>query len=246
MSLQHVRRGTGEPLLLLHHLGGEWRLWDPVIPLLSDKRDVIALDLPGFGASPPLPAGEIPSPRTLAVAVAALLDELDLETAHVAGFSLGAWVALELGVIGRARSVTAISTPRIGPTRPPPRRPPGLVLPFVGVIMRSSAMRRAILGNLMAYPERLPSAAAARMGRSFILAPAFDAVMQEMDSTRFTAWACVDIRVTLGWGELDGQLTPIEPPRPGIRSVVLADCGHISTWDNPAEVARVILEGSAS
>ena len=52
------RTGSGRPLVLVHGLGSSIRNWDPVVPALSAEREVIAVDLPGFGASPPL-AGEV-------------------------------------------------------------------------------------------------------------------------------------------------------------------------------------------
>jgi pimeloyl-ACP methyl ester carboxylesterase len=52
MSLAFERRGSGVPLVLLHGIGHHWRAWEPVIDLLADAHDVIAVDLPGFGRSP--------------------------------------------------------------------------------------------------------------------------------------------------------------------------------------------------
>ena len=97
------------PLVLIHGLGGSRRIWEPVIDRLAAERDVIAVDLPGFGGSPELPAGVAPTPGTLAAAVAGLCAELRLERPHVAGNSLGGWVALELAKAGGAATVCAIS-----------------------------------------------------------------------------------------------------------------------------------------
>ena len=97
------------PLLLLHGLGGSRVVWEPVLGLLEAEREVIVLDMPGFGAAPPLPAGVEPSAANLAAAIKARCDELGIERPHVAGNSLGAWVALEMGREGWAASVTAIS-----------------------------------------------------------------------------------------------------------------------------------------
>src|SRR3712207_3056276 len=109
MELSYTRVGEGEPLLLLHGIGSHGAVWDPVVPHLAREREVLALDLPGFGGSAPLPDARSHPARELAQAVAAFLDRRDLERAHLAGNSLGGWVALELARLGRARSVTALS-----------------------------------------------------------------------------------------------------------------------------------------
>ncbi|WP_436529581.1 alpha/beta fold hydrolase [Actinoplanes sp. HUAS TT8] len=68
-SLTHDRRGSGPPLLLIHGIGSRWQVWTPLLDLLSPHRDVIAIDLPGFGTSPmwspPTPSGHpTPTPGT--------------------------------------------------------------------------------------------------------------------------------------------------------------------------------------
>lgn len=57
-DMNYIRRGTSKPLLLIHGLGGSWRSWSPILDDLATEREVIAVDLPGFGATPPLP-GEV-------------------------------------------------------------------------------------------------------------------------------------------------------------------------------------------
>ena len=105
--LASTRSGTGETLVLLHALGLSRRVWDPVLPALAGHFDVIAVDLPGFGDSAPLT--HEPTPAALAAAVAALLDELGVTSPHLAGNSLGGWVALELAGIRSAASLTLLS-----------------------------------------------------------------------------------------------------------------------------------------
>src|SRR4051812_23948736 len=72
-TLNYVRRGSGEPLVLIHPLGAELVVWEPVMDRLARDRDVIAVDLPGFGHSPALRNGNKPTPQVLAATVAALL-----------------------------------------------------------------------------------------------------------------------------------------------------------------------------
>ena len=100
-----VRTGSGPPLLLLHGLGMARIVWRPVVPLLAREREVIALDLPGFGASPQGPH----TVEGLAHCVAAFAAGLGLERPHVAGNSLGGAVALAMGAAGTVRSVCALS-----------------------------------------------------------------------------------------------------------------------------------------
>ena len=70
---------------------------------------MIAVDLPGFGASPMPPPGTPPGIDSLATLVTEFLAELGVERPHVAGNSLGGLIALELAARGLARSATALS-----------------------------------------------------------------------------------------------------------------------------------------
>jgi pimeloyl-ACP methyl ester carboxylesterase len=97
------------PLVLLHGFAGTWRVWKPVIPALERHHDVLALRLPGHFESPPFRPKGPPSIESLTDAVEDELDSAGLESPHLAGNSLGAWIAFELARCGTARSVLAIS-----------------------------------------------------------------------------------------------------------------------------------------
>ena len=75
----------------MHGIGGTRRIWDPVVAPLATEFEVIAVDLPGFGESPPLQDGTTPDPATLARVLADDLDARGIASAHLAGSSLGAW-----------------------------------------------------------------------------------------------------------------------------------------------------------
>jgi pimeloyl-ACP methyl ester carboxylesterase len=118
-NLVRYRAGAGEPLVLLHGVGESAVGWRPVQDALSGDYDVIALDFPGFGGSARLPAHVLPSAVALADAVEREMDHLGIADFHVAGYSLGARVSLELATRGRIRSVIAIAPDGLGT---PPER----------------------------------------------------------------------------------------------------------------------------
>lgn len=92
-QLAHVTWGQGSPLLLLHGFTGNRDAWSHLRPLLGNRFQVLAPDLPGHGESP------IQPDATFDGAIEALLTLLDargLERVDVAGYSLGARVALGL------------------------------------------------------------------------------------------------------------------------------------------------------
>src|SRR5262249_57311253 len=84
---------------------------------------VLAIDLPGFGDSEPMPPQAEPVPAALAAAVAGLLDDLGITAPHIAGNSLGGWVALELAHVRPVASLTLLSPAGLWPGRPPAAHP---------------------------------------------------------------------------------------------------------------------------
>jgi pimeloyl-ACP methyl ester carboxylesterase len=242
-----------EPLLLLHGLGGSKAIWAPVMPLLEGTRRPLALDLPGFGATPPLAAQVEPSAANLAAAVHERCLELGVERPHVAGNSLGGWVALEMGRAGWAASVTAISPAGlwrapIGPRRVDTQTWARNLRPLVAVALHARPLRERMLATFAAHPERIP----AREGRELVLgwidANGYEGANRAMRTHVFDPSDYPDdVPVTLAWGERDRLVGPPRPERrpAGARFLVLPGVGHTPTWDDPELVARILLEGSA-
>jgi pimeloyl-ACP methyl ester carboxylesterase len=251
VRLNHVRSGQGEPLVLIHPLGAELVVWEPVFEKLALERDVIALDMPGFGSSPPLAQDGELTAAVLARTVASFLDELGVERAHLAGNSLGGWVALELARLGRALSVTGIATAGLWsrplePQRDSRRRAGRLLLPLVAPLARSERGRRFLLGRHVARPQRVPPSAAARLARAYVTAPSYRAASIAMRAGRFSGFEEISVPVTLAWGELDRVVSPPKSAPPAsVRTVTLAGCGHIPTWDDPDQVSRLLLEAGS-
>ena len=99
--------GCGPPLVLLHGFMDTWRTWELVLPALERRHDVLALTMLGHAGGPPL-EGEVDD-AIVADAVERAMDEAGFDTAHVAGNSMGGFVALQLAERGRARSVVALA-----------------------------------------------------------------------------------------------------------------------------------------
>jgi pimeloyl-ACP methyl ester carboxylesterase len=256
--VNHHRAGSGEPLLLIHGIGSRWQVWQPVLPLLAGERAVIAVDLPGFGASGMPPPGTPPGARSLARLVCEFLDELGLASVHAAGNSLGGWVALELAKLDRARTVTALSPAGFQndleavfqrSTMWATVRAARAAAPAAPALLKRSVARRIAFVQLVAHPERIPPAEAVDHLRALARAPWFDETLTAINADRF-AGGEIAVPVTIAWGEHDHLLLPRQARRavaaiPGARLVMLRGCGHVPTYDDPELVARVLLEGSA-
>jgi pimeloyl-ACP methyl ester carboxylesterase len=253
--LAHHRSGNGRPLVLLHGIGLDHRCWDPVVPLLAGERDVVAADLPGFGESAADPRVE-PEVRALADAVEELFRELDLERPHVAGNSLGGAVALELGARGAAASACGLSPAgfSVGRERIYERatlrltRAASKALDPVAEAAFGGPVRRTLLMSQdYARPWRVPTDAAVQMCRAFARCPGFERTLPLISRWRPVA---ADCPTTIAWAEHDRLLlTSRQSPRarrvlPRARHLILRGCGHVPMWDDPPQVARVLLEAS--
>jgi pimeloyl-ACP methyl ester carboxylesterase len=121
VRLYYEEQGEGAPLVLVPGFGAGVWIWYRQIPALAEKFRVIAFDPRGVSRSPAA-GGEL-STRLLADDVAALLDALNVESAHVLGGSFGGFVAQEFALAhpSRTRSLILCCTSFGGPGHRPPR-----------------------------------------------------------------------------------------------------------------------------
>ena len=254
MTLAHHRGGSGEPLALLHGIGSQWQMWRPVLGLLEAEREVVALDLPGFGESAPLPADVAPSPARIARAVAEFLDEVGWEAPHVAGNSLGGWVGLELAKLGRARSVCALSPAgfwsraEVAYSRASLRSARLAARGLAGApwAVAGPVRRRLAFAQLVVHGDRLAPDEATGALRNLAASPGWEATLDAISGEHFRGGGEVAAPVTIAWSEKDRLLLPRQAERartalPRARHVVLPGCGHVPTWDGPELVARAVL-----
>ncbi|MHB8657960.1 MAG: alpha/beta fold hydrolase [Solirubrobacteraceae bacterium] len=249
MQLGCDRIGAGASIVLLHPLGADRHVWDAVAERLGERYEVIALDLPGFGESFPLP--DEPTPLALAGAVAAFLAEQGVVRPHVAGNSLGGWVALELALTGCARSATAIAPAGLWPEPLMPKRGAArqlaqLVRPLVGPLSATAPGRRVLLGGVVARPERVTASAAAHLVRSYASAPGFIEVNAAMRARRFEGLERIRVPVTLLWGEHDRLVARPEWVPANIEERLLSGAGHLAMLEAPEEVAAQIAMDAAA
>ncbi|HEX6586045.1 MAG TPA: alpha/beta fold hydrolase [Solirubrobacterales bacterium] len=255
--LNHLRRGEGKPLLLLHSLGGSLIQWSPVLDALAAEREVVAVDMPGFGDSPELPPQVEPSAANLATAVLDFYDSLALgEKPSVAGISLGGWVSVECARQGEARSVVALCPAGFWKGSPggsnhavaQARRVGRLAGPLIGPAMLTARGRRRALGRFFHHPERLSPREAVKVAQAYVTAPAYPEASALMRAGSVGELKGIKVPITIAWGEHD-TLVRNRPLGDGIlprrvRQLTLPGCGHVPTWDDPDLVARVILEGT--
>ncbi|MFG3662096.1 alpha/beta fold hydrolase [Streptomyces sp. NPDC047706] len=258
MSLAYARVGTGEPLVLLHGIGHHRQVWDPVVPVLAVEREVISVDLPGCGESPALPDGLAHDLPTMTAVLAALCEALGLERPHVAGNSLGGLLALRLGRDNLVRSVTALSP--AGFWSRAERRYAFTVLtamrqiarlmppPLVQALARPALGRTLLTSTIYARPGRRSPEAVVAETLALARAQGFSETLRSGREVRFTD-DITGIPVTVAWGSRDRLLVPRQGVRakyilPKARLVRLPGCGHVPMNDDPALVARVLLDGS--
>jgi pimeloyl-ACP methyl ester carboxylesterase len=258
VTVSYTRVGRGEPLLLLHGIGHHRQAWDPVVDILATERDVIAVDLPGFGASPALPDGLAYDLPTTTAVFGAFCEALELDRPHVAGNSLGGLLALELGRENLVRSVTTLSPAgfwsqaerryAFGVLLAMRRIAQRLPLPLVEQLSRSAAGRTMLTSTIYARPGRRSPEAVVAETLALARATGFDATLRSGATVQFMD-DIPELPVTVAWGTRDMLLMRRQGVRakriiPRARLVRLPGCGHCPMNDDPALVARVLLDGS--
>ena len=259
--MHHIRRGTGKPLLLIHGLGGHWQSWNPILADLAARREVIAVDLPGFGQTPRL-AGET-SIRTLADETTAFLHAHGLSGVDAVGSSMGARLVLELarrgGVVG---GVVALN--------------PGgfwqgwerhaffssiylsirllrLLRPVLPAVCANPLGRALLLAQFSARPTKLAPDTVSDELCSYVASPAFDELLAQLaygEEQQGAPRNSIAHPLVIGWGRRDRVCFPRQARRalalfPDAQLHWFDRCGHFPHWDAPAQTAQLILSALA-
>jgi pimeloyl-ACP methyl ester carboxylesterase len=251
------RAGAGPPLVLLHGFTGTWRMWELVLPALERHHDVLALTLAGHAGGPPV-EGPVRA-AVLADAVERAMDAAGFETAHVAGNSLGGYVALELAARGRARSVVALA--------PAGGWAPGddsyhealdyflrlkelmrTAAPRAGEIVATPEGRRRATQDIVTNHEHIPAELIAHMMLGIARC---DVAVAAVESARENGWPLdpepIGCPLRFVWGTADRLLKwPSAAARyrawfPQADWIELDGIGHCPQLDVPLETAQLIL-----
>src|SRR5215207_3596083 len=258
MQLVHEREGSGPQLVLLAGIGMNRTAWRPLRSRLAEERELLLLDLPGFGESAALPDDTDATIDALCDAVERCLPELGFQRPHVAGNSLGGAVALELARRDAVASATAISPAgfwsdlegrfanrSLQASWALSRR----FRPSAPRLLARPRMRRLLYAQMFAHPEAMTPAEALAHMDMFLHGDGFHALLPNAEGYEFPA-GDLSVPATIAWGTRDALLLPTQARRarerlPSAQHVWLRGCGHVPMSDDPEQVAAVILRGSA-
>ena len=249
--LRYLVAGEGEPLVLVHGLGGAAANWLALAPLLRAGRQVLVPELPGHGGSAPLPAA--PSLNAYADRIALLMER----PAAVVGHSLGGAITLRLAIrrpelvsklvlAGAAGISSGTRQARYALTMTGLVKPGKRIAPYRQRVARSALLKTLVFGRWgVSDPPALP----AGIAESFLSGPArhTDTVSAAKALIRDDPRGDLDrVRcpVLLLWGARDHQL-PIDDAFDYARRLraplrAIADCGHLLIGERPEACADAI------
>jgi pimeloyl-ACP methyl ester carboxylesterase len=253
------RGGAGSPLLLIHGVSATWHAWSPLLPYLEPHHDVLAPTLLGHGGASPFDLHVPPSVEGLADGIEAELDRAGFSSVHVAGNSLGGWIAIELARRGRARSLVLLSPAGACRSQRRMAATASAIRLSVKGLSRFSAhadaiasrplLRWLLLSSQVAHPSRVRPEWLAASVRAAAVAPAVDELLRDLPQRRvepLSAGHGYPIRVV--WPEHDRVLpfehfgAPMLERIPDADVVRIPGVGHVPMSDDPAAISKLILD----
>ncbi len=257
MTLNHARQGSGPPLLLIHGLGGSRHSFDVILDDLTAQREVITVDLPGFGDTPEL-TGEATIPA-YADALADFLTAEDLLGVDVVGSSMGARLTLELarrgGLVGQVVALDPGGFWSSGQKRAfniSVGASAGLlklVRPALPFLTGNPVTRTLLLAQFSARPWKLPRGTVLPELESFATAPGVRPALRGLvdgPEQQGAPAGTLDAPVLIVWGRQDKVTLPSQATRaqelfPDAKIHFIDKCGHFPHWDQPQQTVQLIL-----
>lgn len=256
--IEYSRYGNGRPLLLVHGLGGSRKSWDSIAGVLAERRELIAIDLPGHGATPA--EADSGTFNGLADSVERFIVDRKLGGIDLVGSSMGARIVLELARRGGVGNVVALDPGGFWQgwertffktTIAASVRLLRLLRPTLPALSRNAAARTALLAQLSARPWALDPQVVATELESFVATPTFDALVRDLATGPAQSGPASQSsnNVVIGWGRSDRLCLPRQAKRamiafPTARLHWFERCGHFPMWDQPAETVKIILSST--
>ena len=250
--------GAGRKLLLIHGLGGSWRSWSPVLDDLAAQRAVIALDLPGHGAS--AARSDSGTFAGLADSVERYIVESGLEGVDVAGASLGGRLVLEMARRGIVGNVVALDPGGFweGWERSYFRWTLTASLHLLRnlrgqlpLLSSSAVTRTLLLAQLSARAGNLPSKLVEEELTAFADTATVGPLIRDLaNGAMQQGLAAPSVgRITIGWGRKDRLCPPRQANRaraafPSAEIYWFGGSGHYPIWDCPRQASALILSST--
>ena len=253
--MHQIQRGSGQKLLLIHGLGGSWQSWSTILEALSADRTVIAIDLPGHGATPAdVDSGTFDG---LVRSVERYIIDNGLTGIDIVGSSMGARIVLELARRGCVGNVVALDPGGFwrGWERTFFKVTIGLsgallraIRGALPMLSRNAVSRTALLAQLSVRPWALDPDVVATELTGLSNTPTFDSLVRDLaNGPEQTGPAASSTgRVVIGWGRQDRLCLPRQAIRakaafPAAELHWFESSGHFPAWDMPDETVAVIL-----
>jgi len=244
--------GQGPALLCIHGLGGSSNTWTPVMGAFEGMR-VIRPDLPGSARSPL--GREALSIETYVDALAGVLAELEVDTLHIAAHSLGTIVAQHFAVAHPAR---VKSLALFGPLAAPPDAGRAGIRARAELARGGDAAMQeiadAIVKGATSAQTKSDQAAVLALVRESVMRQPPEGYAQSCEALAGAQPAAVerlDVPALLVTGDQDGVAPPANVEAlaariAGSRRIVVADCGHWTTYEKPQACIEALREFHAA
>jgi len=249
---------TDKPaLVLVHGLGSAGNIWKTLVPQLIQSFTVYAIDLPGHGDAP-LSDDEEMDPRSLAQAIVNyMVTEIGAQKMHVAGNSLGGWIALEMAAVApdHVLSVTALAPAGLWHEQPPRKFPPSLdarILAKISQHFMKTAYRIPVL-KAIGYKKitHLWRELSFESCRDSVLAMARSKGYKPMwlaaNGRRFESTVPEKVKLSVVFGDNDltlpeeiAQEKSVAPSHS--RWIVVDNCAHVIMWNYPTLTVELITK----
>jgi len=254
--VRYVDMGEGAPLVLLHGTGGAWQSWLLNLEGLAERLRVIAIDLPGFGQSDPLPPA--PDMSAYAASIAALLDQLGLDRVSILGHSLGGVAAMRFAFEHPQRTASMILLDGGGVEMKAPRLRMVVGSLFVinylmarpavvRALVRRPRLRRAAMAGFVRDPAIATAALAHEMMSIFASPGLINALMSSARDDVGEHAERVTAPTLLLWGDED-PVVPISVAHklaarlPQARLTTFPGVGHCPMLEQPARFNELVAD----